>query len=204
MCVINLCVPNALCFLCLLAGFLWPRGCQPPRWEASASLNKCLRAWSSQVITPLHRRRQNVQILRSIDYCLSISQTLAAPCRELPFTPHRRLGNLIFGNTFWPHPCWDCVLKTHQKLMSTWGNPIGLCFSDRLTTLQLPVFMCEIIDTLKVAMFQCCIWTKTLSYYICRKAAQRRLPHLNLHQGWMIQVVAGFSGSADAQTLESN
>lgn len=47
-----------LCFLCLLAGFLWPRGSQPPRWEAPAILNKCLWAWSSQVITPLHRRGQ--------------------------------------------------------------------------------------------------------------------------------------------------
>lgn len=64
--------------------------------------------------------------------------------------------------------------------------------------------MCEIIDTLKVAMFQYYVWKKTLSSYICHKSAQCRLPHLNLHQGWMIQVVAGFSGSVDDQTLESN
>lgn len=66
--------------------------------------------------------------------------------------------------------------------------------------------MCEIINTLKVAMFQYFFQykKKTLSYYICHKSAQRWQPHLNLHQGWMIQVVAGFSGSVDAQMLESN
>lgn len=64
--------------------------------------------------------------------------------------------------------------------------------------------MCEIIDTLKVAMFQYYVWKKTLSSYRCHKSAQCRLPHLNLHQGWMSQVVAGFSGSVDDQTLESN
>lgn len=93
----------------------------------------------------------------------------------------RRLRNLIFVNTFWPHPCWECVLKNPPKAHVNVRKSYS--FSDRLTSLQLPVFMCQIIDTLKVAMFQYSVWKKALSYYICHKSAQRGLPHLKSPSG---------------------
>lgn len=60
--VFGLCASAVIhdCFPCLLTCFLWccetEHSCQPWGTEASESFNKCLWAWSSQVITSSHRR----------------------------------------------------------------------------------------------------------------------------------------------------
>lgn len=57
-----------------------PRSCQPWGWEAPANLNKCLWAWSSQVITPQHRGIQKYKSRGgSITVCPSTNDSSFLP-----------------------------------------------------------------------------------------------------------------------------